>query len=126
MPVRYLHSYVLRWPEAADVQRALTRWAAGQFESRPELQQLGYFGSYARGEAGVGSDLDLVAVVTSSHHPFARRAVDWDTESLPVPADLLVYTESEWRDLLAAGGRFSETLQREVLWLPRALPEPPT
>lgn len=43
----------------------------------------------ARGDAGVGSDLDLEAVVEQSALPFERRAVEWDLQSLPVPGDLL-------------------------------------
>jgi predicted nucleotidyltransferase len=115
-----LDSSVLRWPERADIERALVRWAAEQFERRRELSRLGCFGSYARGEDGVGSDLDLIAVVSSDARPFTRRGADWDTEKLPVPVDLLVYTEKEWQDLVEEGGRFAETLQREVRWIPRA------
>ena len=64
---------------------------AAEANRRPELQALGYFGSYARGDEGFGSDLDLVAVVGQSPLPFMERARDWKTETLPVPADLLVY-----------------------------------
>jgi predicted nucleotidyltransferase len=114
-----LDSSVLRWPESAEVLRALSRWASEQFERRATLRRLGYFGSHARGEAAVGSDLDLIAIVSSDDRPFVRRPIDWDTESLPVPVDLLVYTEREWAKLLEGGGRFAETLRREVRWLPR-------
>ncbi|MGH7673071.1 MAG: nucleotidyltransferase domain-containing protein [Gemmatimonadales bacterium] len=61
----------------------------------------GYFGSAVRGGFGVGSDLDLVLVVTESPEPFERRAAGWDTTGLPVPADLLAYTREEWRGLVA-------------------------
>jgi predicted nucleotidyltransferase len=58
--------------------------------ARPELRALGYFGSYARGDWGVGSDLDIVAVVATTDVPFDRRALHWDLSTLPVPVDLLV------------------------------------
>jgi hypothetical protein len=45
----------------------------------------------------VGSDLDLVVIVKNSDQPFQRRAVTWDTVELPVPTDVLVYTEEEWQ-----------------------------
>jgi hypothetical protein len=67
---------------------------------RLEVQRLGYFGSYANGTWGVGSDIDLVAIVSASDEPFERRSVKWPTERLPVPADLLVYTEPEWTAIL--------------------------
>lgn len=64
----------------------------------------------------MGSDLDLIVVVERSDLPFERRAVEWDTTDLPVPADLLVYTEDEWR-LLPQRGGFYNTLVREVVWV---------
>jgi hypothetical protein len=65
----------------------------------------------------VGSDLDLVVVIETSNAPFEARAAAWDLGGLPVAADLLVYTEAEWERLLARGGRFAETLRREVVWI---------
>jgi predicted nucleotidyltransferase len=92
-------------------------WAAREAQRHTELLRLGYFGSYARGDAGVGSDLDLIAVVESSPDPFERRSLGWDLTSLPVPAELLVYTRPEWEQLLRQGGRFARTLQQEARWL---------
>jgi len=63
------------------------RWAARVCRDRPEVLRLGYFGSYARGDWGVGSDLDLVVIVKDSDQPFEGRARDWDTLELPVPVD---------------------------------------
>lgn len=117
MPVRSLRSSVLVWPKPADVDNAVRRWAADAAAARPDLRALGYFGSYARGDWGVGSDLDIVAVVATSEEPFDRRALRWDVTSLPVPADLLVYTEVEWQSLLARDERFGRTLAREMVWV---------
>ncbi|WP_297527227.1 nucleotidyltransferase domain-containing protein [Thiohalobacter sp.] len=118
MPVRSLHSSVLRWPDAGAVERALNEWISRQAAQRPELLRLGVFGSFARRtDWGVGSDLDLVAVVAESDRPFAERARDWDLTSLPVPAELLVYTEDEWQRLMAQGGRFADTMASEGVWL---------
>jgi hypothetical protein len=86
-------------------------------QSHPDLLRAGYFGSYARGNWGVGSDLDLVAVVQESGEPFERRAMSWDPSGLPVPADLLVYTAQEWREMQAQGGRFAQTLAQETVWV---------
>lgn len=117
MPVRSLSSSVLRWPDRREVERRAAEWAALEGGRHPGLLRLGYFGSYARGNAGVGSDLDLVAVVESSPEPFERRAAGWDLSSLPVPAELLVYTREEWEDLQRGSGRFARTLQQEARWL---------
>jgi uncharacterized protein len=117
MPVRSLSSSVLVWPKPAEVDDAVRRWAAETAAARPELRALGYFGSYARGDWGVGSDLDIVAVVATSGDSFDRRALRFDLTSLPVPADLLVYTEAEWQALPARDERFGRTLEREVVWV---------
>ena len=87
------------------------------YNLRPELLRIGYFGSYARGDAGVGSDLDIVAVVREAERPFERRAIDWDLSSLPVPAEILIYTDAEWGDLMKAGSRFARMLEQEAVWL---------
>ena len=83
---------------------------------RPEVVRIGYFGSYARGDWGVGSDLDVVIVVERSEGPFLRRASGWDATDLPVPADVLVYTQGEWESLQREG-RFLRTLRDEVRWV---------
>jgi predicted nucleotidyltransferase len=83
---------------------------------RPELLRAGYFGSYARGDWGVGSDLDLVVVVESADRPFLERPAAFDTTTLPVPADLLVYTEREWSSG-AVGERFAARSGSPVVWV---------
>jgi uncharacterized protein len=119
MPVRSLSSSVLVWPNKTQVDEALRRWAAHAYRTRPELRRLGYFGSYARADWGVGSDLDLVAIVTSADARRDRRALDWDLTGLPVAAEIVVYTEDEWQALVAAGGRFVRTLEAETVWVSR-------
>jgi len=117
MPVRSLNSPVLRWPDRATVERAAAAWAKREAPRHAGLLRLGYFGSYARGDAGVGSVLALLAVVESSNLPFERRALDWDLLELPVPAEILVYTCEEWERLRRDGGRFARTVEREARWL---------
>jgi uncharacterized protein len=117
MPVRSLTSPVLRWPTRAAVEASARAWAQREAALRPDLLRVGMFGSYARGTAGVGSDLDLLVVVRESAVPFARRAADWDLTSLPVPAELLVYTWAEWVALEQGATRFAATLAREAVWL---------
>ena len=116
MPVRSLNSSVLVWPNRAQVDAAVRQWAVTASSSHPELRRLGYFGSYARGDWGVGSDLDLVAIVKATIEPRDRRSFTWDLTPLPVPAEILIYDDDEWRQL-EAGGRFGRTLNREVIWI---------
>lgn len=117
MPTRSSLSSVLRWPSIDEVRHAAEGWAAREALRHAGLLRLGYFGSYARGDAGVGSDLDLVAIVESAVEPFYRRTLAWDLLDLPVPAELLVYTRREWERMEEEGGRFIQTLSRETAWL---------
>jgi predicted nucleotidyltransferase len=117
MPVRSLNSSVLVWPDRDAVRRALEAWFAAERPKHPDLERFGYFGSYARGDWGVGSDLDLIAIVRTAAEPFERRAVAWDTPGLPVPAELLVYTVSEWDTLQKEAGRFARALRADTVWI---------
>jgi len=95
---------------------AAKRWARKVAQERPEVLRIGCFGSYARGDYGVGSDVDLLIIVARSDKPFIYRATDFDTSDLPVPADVLVYTQDEWKKLQQSG-RFGERLKVETIWL---------
>ncbi len=117
MPVRSLTSSVLKWPDAKTVHEAARRLGERLAAAHPELERLGCFGSYARGDWGVGSDLDLLAIVSRTDRPFQERALDFELEGLPVPADLLVYTRREWEDLLAQGAPFVRRLAAETVWV---------
>jgi len=116
MPVRSLNSSVLRWPDARTVDAAVRRWAERAAAAHPEALRVGYFGSYARGDWGPGSDLDLIVIVDRSDVRFERRAVRWDATELPVPAELLVYTRQEWQSE-SRRGRFHDTVTREAVWV---------
>lgn len=117
MPVRLLSSPVLKWPDNETVQRALRQWVRQIKRQHSDVVRIGYFGSYARGDWGVGSDLDLIVVVQRSELPRERRALRFDKERLPVPADLLVYTVDEWESLSASGSPFARMISREAKWL---------
>ena len=115
MPVRLLNSPVLKWPDAQTVDKAVRRWAENIHQNRKDVLRIGYFGSYARGDWGVGSDLDLIVIVKHSNLSFERRSISWDITVLPVPVDLLIYTQAEWNEL--RGRRFYSTVMREAIWV---------
>lgn len=117
MPVRSLNSPVFRWPNRTQVAEAVAAWAAREAARQVGVLAVGYFGSYAQGNWGVGSDVDLVAIVEASSEPFESRSVSWDTTSLPVPAQLLVYTRREWLDLIAKTDRFARMLSSQTVWV---------
>ena len=116
MPVRFLSSSVLKWPDKAEVEEAVRSWAVEVGEEDAGVVAVGYFGSYARGDWGVGSDVDLVVVKAEVEAPFERRALAYDATSLPVPADVFVYSTDEWERMLARGG-LARAVAREIVWV---------
>ena len=72
MPVRSLNSSVLIWPKREQVVTALEACAKKTKTVNPALCLVGYFGSVARGDWGLGSDLDDVILVEESELPFER------------------------------------------------------
>ena len=117
MPVRSLNSSVIKWPDLGTVDRAVREWVDRQVRAGREILRAGHFGSYARGDWGVSSDLDLILIVRSADQPFWRRSLEWDTLDLPVPVDLLVYTQEEWQNLVKQGGLFARTVREETVWV---------
>ncbi len=117
MPVRSSNSPPLKWPDRHTVLDRALAWAAHAGASVPGLLKVGVFGSYARGDWGVGSDLDLLAVVQHADTAPDQRPAAWDTTTLPVPVDLLIYTSAEWEALIGSRSRFATVARDEILWL---------
>lgn len=123
MPVRSLNSSVHRWPSPEQVLSAARSWARRLAQAAPGVIAVGCFGSYARGDAGAGSDLDLVVIVEDDRAPSSPADPRFAVEGLPVPTDRLLYTVSQWDQLRRSGMRFYRTLQREAKWLLGRPPE---
>lgn len=117
MPVRSLTQSVLRWPEPAAVLAQVRTWAAGLAATRPGLRRVGVFGSYGRGTAGVGSDLDLLLVEAGASGAQRERLRHLPLEELPLSCDALVLTPEEHDQLLASGSRMAQEIERDICWL---------
>ena len=117
MPVRSLNSPVLRWPRRDEVKKALLQWLKKEMASHPQIVRMGYFGSFSKDNWGVGSDLDLIAIIQDSSIPFERRPLAWNLDMLPVPTDILIYTTKEWQEMRKKGGRFVDMIEKETVWL---------
>ena len=117
MPRRSSSSSVHTWPDRETVDKAVRAWARRRAAKRPQVLRVGYLGSYARGDWGVGSDVDLLIIVNDTERSFLERAVEWDATDLPVPADVLVYTESEWAAMREEDRRFVREAEQEGVWV---------
>lgn len=112
MPLRSLATPVLKWPSREEVLAAAAAWARELRARDARVRRVGVFGSYARGDAGVGSDLDLVVLVRDG-----AGAPLFDVTALPVPAETVVFEETPWRQASAEATGIARTIAREARWL---------
>jgi hypothetical protein len=63
----------------------------------------------------VGSDVDVVVVLSETSLSFQERSLVLPGLKLPVSADLVVYTEEELQNL--ADTKFGKTIADEAIWL---------
>lgn len=124
MPVRLLTQSLLKWPEPEVVLQAVQHWAEQQSQRCPSLQKVGVYGSYGRGDAGVGSDLDLLLVDAAAKGSQTQRYRCWPFEELLLACDALVLTPVELDQLLAssagddpAKAAMASALQRDCRWI---------
>ena len=116
MPVRSLNSSVLKWPDAATVDAAARKWARDLTQEHPGILRIAYFGSYAQGDWGVGSDLDLIVIMEKVDEPKEKRGLKWDTSSIPVPVDMQIFTQTEWT-AIPHDSRFKKAVDLEAVWI---------
>ena len=95
MPVRSLTQSVLCRPKPELILAAVQQWAEAQQARRPALAKVGVFGSSGLGDAGVGSDLDLLLVDGAATGPQQQRMLNWPLECLPLSCNALVLTPTE-------------------------------
>ena len=64
----------------------------------------------------MGSDLDLPLILQRCDEPNWDRLRRWDTRSLPLACDLLVYSQEAWRSLPRWNPRLAEALLNDTRW----------
>ena len=84
---------------------------------RPELQRLGVFGSYGRGTAAFGSDLDLILVDAGARGGQVERTQQWPLAEMPFSCNALVLTPAEQEQRLNDGSCMVMELKRDLRWL---------
>ena len=117
MPVRSLKQSVWLWPAPEQVLEDVQVWAQQQQRRVPSLQRLGVFGSYGRGTAAFGSDLDLILVDAGASGGQCERLQQWSLAELPLSCDALVLTPAELEQRLNDGSRMARELWRDLRWL---------
>jgi hypothetical protein len=117
MPVRSLTQSVLRWPSPERVLQQTQAWAEDLQRLHPNLRRVGLFGSYSRGTASVGSELDLLLIDDLAEGAQHERLRHWPLERLPLSCDALVLTSAEFAQLIGSESRMAKELQTDLRWL---------
>lgn len=107
-------------PRFADSKKVLA--LARQFScrvaaARPEVRRIILFGSFARGDYGTRSDLDLLIVLDRSDKAMGERLHDYLQFSSGYPTDILPLTEQEITARLADRDPFLSQILAEGIQL---------
>ena len=94
--------------------------------SSEKIDRILLFGSEARGNAGVESDIDLLVVLDIETVPqsYRERNSNYLRVSRSIkdiekhhPIDLLVYTKPEFEKIISGGSRFMRSVLKEAIQL---------
>lgn len=85
--------------DEAGVRRALDAYAADILRTRPDVEEIVVFGSFATGTWAPGSDVDLFIVLTAAAKPPRDRIPDLLPGAFPVGVDIFPYTRDEMAGL---------------------------
>jgi len=113
----FWHSAGTRFITRSEVLNLARETAVRIASLHTEVVKVLLFGSFAREDYGVRSDMDLLIVVRHSDEP-ARERIGRFLEHAPAyPTDMLVYTESEVRIRLSEGDPFLTRALQEAIQL---------
>jgi predicted nucleotidyltransferase len=95
------------------IREALRRHVDARYRADPNAVAVYLFGSFARGTAVPGSDLDLLVVVERDPRPPRDRLPDHLPGAFPIGVDVIVWTRAEMEERLARGDRLARTILAE-------------
>ena len=103
--------------DKANVLRQLKDYAKSIKRTHPEVERLGYFGSYANDTYGPASDVDLLIILGQSCKRFLDRIPDYIPENLTVSCDVFPYTREEIDKRKRDDNLWIRHVLKEVVWL---------
>ena len=99
------------------VLRQLRAYAKSIKQAHPEVEQVGYFGSYANGTFGPASDVDLLVILRKSAKRFLDRIPDYLPENVSVSCDCFPYTRDEVEKMKRDDNPWICHVLKEAVWL---------
>ena len=111
MPEKSSNSVKVVFADKTKVLRQLTEYAEKVKRTRPEVERIALFGSYATDKFGPASDVDLLIILRESSKRFLDRIPDYLPDNLSVSCDVFPYTNDE----------IERMKQQNTLWIRRLL-----
>ena len=103
MPRKSSNSVKVVFADKAKVLRQLREYAEKLRRTRPEVEKIALFGSYATHTFGPASDVDLLIVLRESSQRFLDRIPDYLPDNLSVSCDVFCYTKKEIEQMQEEG-----------------------
>ena len=99
------------------VLHQLKDYAKSLKRARPEVERVGYFGSYANDTYGPASDVDLLIILRQSDKRFLDRIPDFLTDNLSICCDVFPYTSEEIEKMQGQNNPWIRHVLGEAVWL---------
>ena len=103
--------------DKANVLRLLRDYVKRIKRTHPEVERVGFFGSYANDTYGPASDADLLVILRQSGRRFLDRIPDYMPDNLCVSCDVFPYTSEEIQKMEEDGNAWLSHVLKEVVWL---------
>jgi len=103
--------------DKAKVLRQLKDYVKSLKQAHPEVEQVGYFGSYANGTYGPASDIDLLIVLRKSDERFLDRIPVFLPDNLSICCDVFPYTGEEINKMQEEDSPWIRHILKETVWL---------
>ena len=103
--------------DKANVLRQLKDYAKSIKCKHPEVERVGFFGSYANDTYGPASDVDLLIILQQSSKRFLDRIPDFLPGNLSVCCDVFPYTREEVERMNQESLPWICHVLKETVWL---------
>ncbi len=117
MPGKSLNFVKVVFADKNKILRQLADYTIKVKQSRPEVEKVGLFGSYANDTFGPASDVDLLIILRQSSKRFLDRIPDYLPDNLSVSCDVFPYTSEEIERITQEGTPWIRHVLKEVVWL---------
>ena len=117
MPEKSSNFVKVVFADKKKVLRQLKDYAKKLKQTSPEVEKVGFFGSYATGTYGPASDVDLLIILRQSSKRFLDRIPDYLPDNLSVSCDVFPYTNEEIEKRKQESTPWIRHVLKEVVWL---------